>query len=282
MSWNQPHDNGRVPRRPQGRRPLLRGLVAGVVVVTLGLVAVFFLRSTASSPSHSGESPRPRSARPGRSARPAAAPSVPNHSNSTAAATPSVTNEFFSGKYPGEKIVSVSTNSAGFLVEHTVDARGRRTRHVSSPPSPWKHGTDEIIANVLSTPQRGEMAPLPPMGPEMDARFRASLKDPIVTKEDDSEEMMSLREIVRSARAEILARMDAGEHFADILNDHRKLHNDNGRIRGDAVHELKSILAKGDEEGARQYLDRMNAAFSQMGITPISVEDTKPHGRRNR
>ena len=276
MAWNRPDATQLEAkgRKTKKSGPWIRGVLAAAIVIGGALIGclIIFDRPENASRSHQDDSQTRQIAE--------VTPSRPKVPEKT---TPDpVEKDEWNGKYPGEKIVSVSTNSSGFLVERTVDRNGRRTRHISTPPSPWKHGTDELIANALSAPVRGEMAPLPPMGPEMDKKFRESLKDPLVDQEGDSEELKALREIVRSARAEILERMENGAHFADILNEHRELHNDNGRIRSNAIHELKSIIAEGDDEGAHKYLVRMNAAFSQMGISQISIEDTQPKWKKSK
>ena len=297
MGWNRSSESGgaNTPGSPHGalrskgdgtargkspRPRWLRGAVAALIVV-VGTVSVWWLLSP--SPAHQTSNVKHQTSKPSRIAD--AQPTSVRNNKSAEATAPSVqaqpatNDEWSSGKYPGEKIISCTTNSSGFLVERTVDRNGRTTRHISTPPSPWKHSSDEMLANVLSTPLNAEMAPLPPIGKEMDAVFMKSLKEPIEENADDNEELKAMKAIVASAREEVLARMQKGEHFCDILADHRQLHNDNGKIRSDAVQELKEILGKGDQEGARHYLNRMNAAFSQMGITPISEEDTQPRRR---
>ena len=108
-----------------------------------------------------------------------------------------------------------------------------------------------------------------------------------MVQETDDDKTAALKRIVTSARAEMKERLDAGEHFCDVMNDFRELTNENGKIRTDAILELNKIRASGDEEGAHKYEVVMNAAFSQMGIEPIgegSDEDKAltTHSRKNK
>ena len=181
----------------------------------------------------------------------------------------------YADRFPGEKILSVSTNHNGYIIVDAIGPEGRKIRHVVEPPSIFDCPSDEIIMVALSAPEGRELPPLPDLGGvRADAEFLKSLETPIRDLPGDSDEVKARKEIVRAAREEIKARMDAGGHFADIIQDHCAMHNENGAIRARVQAELDRIVRSGDEEEARKYMLAMNVALSQMGISGISMPDT--------
>lgn len=270
MSWNKP--SGAAQPTPKKKPSALRGVVAGAVVV-VAVVAVFFAMSGKDEKPRAKVEKKPVAIK---EVKPVAAPKLEPEKKVEVIEKPKE-------KYPGEKLVEVITNGAN-IIEVTVNAEGRRTKHVIEPPSPWHYSTDGVLATALLCAKGGSMPPWPNMGVGMDKEFRKSLKDPILVLETDDDKTAALKRIVSSAREEMKERLEAGEHFCDVMNDFRELTNENGKIRANAIRELNQIKASGDTEGARKYEVTMNAAFSQMGIEPIGgsdvANDTRP--RRNR
>lgn len=82
-----------------------------------------------------------------------------------------------------------------------------------------------------------------------------------------------MKTLVAEARETIKERMDAGETFVEIMEDHRNLFNDNQKIRNKAYNEWQAILRSGDEDGAKRYLEVMNLALSQMGIDALDANE---------
>ena len=258
MAWNKPTAEN---RQPKAKKPsAMRGVIAGLVVVALGagIVAWLFRSGEAESrPLHENTPTKIKTVEP------AAAPKKAEPEPEKPAEVVGKPKE----KYPGEKIVEVSTNS-GYVIEVSVDANGRMTRHVLTT-SPWEFSSDGLLAMVLASSGNGEMPPLPAIGPEMDEEFKRSLKKPIEILPTDSDEVVAMKKIVMSAREEMKELLKEGGHFSDILIDHHKLLNENGKIRSDAMRELYELKKSGDAEGAHKYEVMINAAFSQMGIEPI-------------
>lgn len=182
--------------------------------------------------------------------------------------------KFGPGYYEGRKIMSASTNASGYATIITVGDDGRRKRHIVAPPPIFKHATDEVIMIALMTPEDQEIPPLPDLGGKhADEEFRASLKTPITISATDSERVRAYKEAVKLARREILERLDQGEHFADIIQDHCKLKNENGAIRLEAITELRKIEKNDGAEAAIKYRDQINDAFNRMGISPIELSE---------
>ena len=178
------------------------------------------------------------------------------------------------GYYDGRKIVSATTNATGYATIITVGEDGRKKRHIVAPPPIFEHATDEVIMIALMTPEDQEIPPLPDLGGKhADEEFRASLKTAITISATDSERVRAYKEAVKLARREILERLDQGEHFADIIQDHCKLKNENGAIRLEAITELRKIEKNDGAEAAIKYRDQVNDAFNRMGISPIELSE---------
>lgn len=256
MAWNKPTAEN---RQPKAKKPsAMRGVIAGLVVVALGAGIVAWLFRSGEAESRLLQEKKPARIA---EATPAPKTAFAAETNAAAAAAPA--------KAPVERVVSSRKTSLGYTIEITEDANGHRTRHIREPKSMWKSSTDAVIASVLMTPKGQELPPLPPMDKYADAEFLTACKTPIEDSPDDTERQKIAKAIVRSAREEIKERIEAGEHFADILNDHRKLLNENGKIRSDAIRELAEIKKTKDPADAEVYVTAVNQAFEKMGIEPI-------------
>ena len=210
--------------------------------------------------------------------KPTAKPVQPSATNAVPPKAESVqppADEWDSPLYPGEKLVSSVTNkSSGYVIDVSMSRSGARTRHVRELPSIWESPTDVLIASVLQADERREAPPLPMMGQSTEREFLKSLEKPITINPSDSDEVKAIKQVVRSVREEIKARIDAGERFGAILENHRSLMNENGRIRMDAMRELAEIRRNGKPEDAEMYLKAMNQMFERMGIAPIAEKKT--------
>ena len=248
----------------------MRGAIAGAVVALCAAVAAWWLWPTGES---AGETPPPQERRRIKEVTPVAAPA-------TAVAPGATDGDASAGERPLTKeekakivkVLSVTTNATGYVIEITRDGNGKETLHVHEPKSPWEFFTDRIIAMALMTKEGQALPPFPPMSADEDEVFLESLKKPITVDPDDSEETKAMKKLVSYAREGVKERMDRGELFMDIMNDHRNLLNENGMILGKAHREYGEILASGDLEGAHQYALRIGAALQQMGITSFEAD----------
>ena len=72
--------------------------------------------------------------------------------------------------------------------------------------------------------------------------FRESLKDPVVITADDGPEEVALKEGIIEMRAEMKARMDAGEDVAQIMRDTRDQYKELGTYRLELIKEVDKVL----------------------------------------
>ena len=185
--------------------------------------------------------------------------------------------------YLGSEIVrrTFTTNATGFVIERIFTADGRSHRKTHYPKSPFKAATDQYIADVVSK-SGGSLTPLPDLSHEknLERDFLKSLEEPIEIEEGDSEKVRELKARVTIAREAMRRHIEGGASFAEVLENERRLSNENSDIRIDALRELDGILAQGDREGAKKYVKTVNVALQQMGIeplkTPKELKENKP------
>ena len=146
----------------------------------------------------------------------------------------------------------------------------------------FKDSTDTLNASYLQQPVHGILPPPVPMTANAGARFLKSLENPIVINDTDSEEVRVQKESVIVARAQIKELMDGGATFEEILSEHRKLAEENLKIRCNAQKELNEIFNSGDLDGAARYKKAIDVALGQMGIEPLDKPLTKEERRELR
>ena len=146
----------------------------------------------------------------------------------------------------------------------------------------FARASDALIASYLQQPQGGVMPPPLPMVGNAEKKFLESLATPIEILDTDSEEVRRLKESVIIAREQIKQRMDEGESFEAILNDHWKLSAENAKIRRDAQRELDAIYASGDKDGAEKYRRVIDIALQQMGVEGLDEPMTHAERKRRR
>lgn len=274
--------NGKTKPRPSARPrsqsspTVLRGLVAGVIVVLVAVGTWYFLTQK----SGSGEQETAQPKKPAKIAQSTPAPAAPRPKAEEKPAKP--VEEELPPHLRRVKDISCTTNQFGQIVERyqTADGKTHKLIRPSRPPL-FRHATDDILSMALAQTGGGAMPPLP-LGGDMDAEFLKSLEEPIIIDKDAPPEIQERQRIVRDARIEVKALMDQGLHFRDILADHEKLFNDNAQIRADAIAEARKIRDEGDTEGTAQFVNTMNAAFQTMGIDPIEMPKSKEERRAER
>lgn len=182
--------------------------------------------------------------------------------------------------YPNEKLVSSVTNrSSGYIVDNTLMKNGKKAQHVRELPSIWSTTTDGLIAGLLfNSATHADMPPLPHMSTlAADREFLKSLNTPIEISTDDTEDIKAIKLIVRAARQDIKDRMEAGEHFNDILTEHQTILNDNGAIRRDAINGLLEVRRNGSDSDISIYVTAINKHLESLGISPIGTIRERYH-----
>ena len=177
-------------------------------------------------------------------------------------------------------VVSVEvTTNGNRILEKTLTADGKlhiSARNAARPV--FSNASDQVLAMAMGVKPGQSMPPIP-MSADIDRSFLKSLETEIVINPDDPETVKRAKANVRQAREDMKALLKKGYSVQDVLKDHQKLVNENAKIRGGAVNELKSLIKAGDMEGAKNYVAKMNEAFREMGIMEIAMPATTDEER---
>ena len=269
MGWNRPSEEKKVEKRGEQRNVHLKWLVAGAIVVLGASIAAWLLWPDASAPVREGAD-----GTVGRRIK-EVKPAVPKAATNAVAAVEE------EEKDPSKRVVAVlscETNSAfGLICKRVKTADGKSHKQYWPAREPmFKHATDDMISMLLAGRRSGTVLPIPMKAKgDLDKQFLASLNDPIVITDEDTEERAARKREVKAAREEIKEMMDRGLSFKEILADSRRLFQENAEIRRKAMRELQELHQKGDAEGERQYQVNIDAALQQMGIDPLDEPRTK-------
>ena len=142
----------------------------------------------------------------------------------------------------------------------------------------FTHACDNQIATLLTfDPTR--MAPFlvgrrPPYGRQFVEDFKASLSDlPEAHDEGDTPEEAEVRKAVIETKAELKARMDAGEDIAQIMNDTQKELDRLCQYHAELKRELKRIERDEtfSDEDVRGYVASANRLLEKQGIAGFTM-----------
>jgi len=139
-------------------------------------------------------------------------------------------------------------------------------------PRPFKTATEQMLSMAMSLPPGVMMPPLP-IPPGIEDDFANSLTNKIVIFEDDDERTIEHKEKVAQAKLHLLELVKQGRSVSDVLNEYQETTNERVEVRNEAGMELANILKNGTPQEAKTYLDKINKAFTDLGIEPI----TMPH-----
>lgn len=264
-SWNKPSGAA----KPEPKKPSAKGMLGVwclVLGAALGVGAYFLFSGGGGAPDAKPVKERARikeGARPGKDkpiCQPAAAPKSEAQRKET-------TRDDGSG-------ASARGDESG-----TTTTPGQAEPDKPKSKRVFDNSTDQLIAMAMSTPPGQAMPPLPGMNMGDSKRFVESLKKPIEIYDDDSDRVKAIKQTVQATREEIAQLMADNPNmtFADILQEHRKMHNEDVDVRNQTARELQKIIDEGDIEGAKKFRTTMNFALQQMGIkeidTPITEEE---------
>ena len=279
-------EGGRLPTKPvaasgpaNGLKPasVLRGAVVGVFVVVVAIAVWHFVDSKAEAPVAKPAAPKQANAK---HAQPKAHPATNAPVAKAAEPVPAPEATRVSVRDESQPL-SVETNKSGYIIE-TYLKDGKHTRVIKEPPPIFTNPADQVIAWMMSA-QPGQEIPPFPIDKSIEEDFKRSLTNNLAVLDTDDEKVAALKQSVLETRQELVKMLEQGYTVQEALTEHRRLVNENAKIRTDALLELQKIKAEGDFEGAKKYIFRMNTAFQQMGIPLLpelrSDADAEPQRR---
>lgn len=266
MSWNRP-SNGTSPK-PTKKPATLRGLVAAVVVVCGAAIAWFVLSPDAPEDSKADEKTKMRIKEV--TPAPAPKPLVPK---------------------PG---MVFTTNRFGKVTEHPPTnqwghpwhwgpnkklhpAHTSRIDRASLPlyERVFQNSADRHIAGLLVIEPGTDLIGSDEPSPWFLKSFEKSLKEPVLVTHDDTEEVKELKRAVNETKAELKARMDAGEDIVQLLTDTRRELRELGAYREELKKQVEEYRKKGDITSAdlKDMVDAANKMLTDRGLKNITMPE---------
>ena len=256
--WNR----GTSTPKPAPKKPsAMRGVMAGLVVVALAVVCVVVFMGKGEKPVEKVEKGRGRI----KEVTPAAAPKA------KAKLEPEKTKEL-----PPQRVGEIRNGyrllSSGRLhkVKGVIHVGGRGDSLVDRT---FDHGSDRMIAHLLMAEPGGTM-----VGDSVDIMrgfneaFAKSLKDEIIIKHDDTDEVRALKQAVIDARSELKQQMALGKSAEEAMIEARDQLHELTLYREDLEKEVLSHAEDGMSQ--KDYDDLIGAAnlmLEERGIGKVQM-----------
>lgn len=265
MAWNQSNNGAaNVPRKDGGKSSgLVHGLIAGGVVVVIGVLAIYFL---------SGESenrPSPKSVKP--AAEVTDTPAEPVAPKKVEAPKPKPIDPNARPTRIGEVVNGYVLLPSGRLhkrqgvVTNSVALRAKGKFEI------FDHDTDNEIAGYLSLEPGETIIGDRDFDERFVQEFLESLKTPIIVTKDDNEYQAQLKRMVIDARKSMKEAYDNGEDICKLMKDTREEMQDMMRYRmqlESQFHEYRNKEALTDQD-VEDMFDACNKVLEKKGIAPI-------------
>jgi len=137
-------------------------------------------------------------------------------------------------------------------------------------PSAYKTKTEQLLAMAMSVPPGSAIPPLP-ITQGLDSDFANSLTNVIVIYDDDDDRTAAIKEDVAITKNQLLELVKQGRSVADVLKEYQDTTNERAEVRNAAQRELTDLIKNGTPEEAKAYLDKVNKAFTELGVEPIAM-----------
>lgn len=270
--WNRSSGNSENTEKKAAPRPW-RGLVAGALVVLVAAVVAWWLWPTGEN---AGETSAPQTKQRIKEVTPAAAPK----------AEPVEEEKDPPGYYKGKKISDDNRPPWMSPYHRIVDYGPIQTNKISASQIPFEErvfeeGVDQQIAGMLLVePGTGFLGDCNGLYDGFDKDFLESLKVPIIVRQDDPEEVKAIKRAVIEVKADLKARMDAGENLQKIMEDNWREMKELGLYRQELDEQLDQICAEDDsitEQDLDDYVAAANKMLTERGCaemrTPLFLKE---------
>lgn len=256
--WNRSTSTPKpAPKKPSA----MRGIIAGLVVVALAAVCVVVFMGKGEKPVEKVEK-KPTKIK---EVKPAPAPKTPPKAQKV-----DKPKKDLKDMTPEERLE--------MRMKHIAEAQKRMKDIPLARPLEtnlvFKTSTDQILAMVADLAEGKDMPPLP-LDDNFERDFVASLKEPIVINEDDSEKVKELKTKVAQLRKELDERASQGEPMVRILKDFQDNMVKDYKMRDELRLEVKKMIETDGRETAQQYCDKVNESLRQLGIKEIDMPMTR-------
>lgn len=268
----QVSEGGRLPAKPApGGRVVgaswVRGASAGLAIVVAAVCAWLLLRP-------SGPVPTPEPAKPEPARRPPAAPPKPAPVPEPGVATNAVETAPAPVAAPPPPKPAPATNAAGGPRSPWAD-KPRRVIRPRPPEKPrlFRHNSENLIADMLEVEPGDSLIGELPFDWRFVEDFKRSLEEEIEILPTDSEYERKMKQAVIDTKAELKARMDAGEDVGEIMRAARAELQETGIYRDQLIQELHEIRRSGEwtADEYEKFVSAANAMLASKGAKPIKT-----------
>lgn len=254
--------------RPNGTPHISRGIIAVSLAVVLVVVGAFYL-TTKVTPSN--KAARPKTMPSPKPTMREVAPKARAVARTASRLKDAPEEEDAPPRQKIVEMVSVVTNADGSVLERFRTADGKIRSRQSAPKPIFDNASDQIIAMAASGAASGHAMPPMPVMNNADEAFMQSLKKAIKINDDDSDEVKALKENVIAIREEIRQLISEGHSFAEVIKNHRDVVNHGVEMRKEAARMIKESIGNGDNDAARECLDKVNEVLVGMGIEKVDM-----------
>ena len=276
MSWNKPTENKEVRRGGQRKsRPLLRGLIAGtVVVVGAAAVWLFVGKLGESDNSEDKHTVRTKDTKPVRTVTESPVASGKRAENTP---LPEVADEqapepVVEEKKPGVFAPGMIRLPNGFELRFKLPAEGE-TRQLLAGGEIWEIDSEGNIENVTPPP----VFEKPFEGMISSLYERDGMVLPFALKQYSEEEVRKMckitlkRENVAMLKRAILEFLDGGGKFEEFVDDMQQHSQNAQRAQIEGMHGIRDLLEAGKDAEALQYYRLLSQDMSDKGYGELKL-----------
>ena len=292
MAWNQPSEDNPKNRGGQKNiRPLLRGLIAGAVVV-LGALSVWLIvgRTCETAPAEPKQPTRTKEVKPTRVAVEAPVSTVKRAENVTATDTTNMQEQVVEEKKPGVFAPGMIRLPNGFELRFKLPPEGE-TRQLLAGGEIWEIDSKGEIQNVTPPPifekpfegmisalyERDGMVLPFALKRYSEEEVRKMCKEPTLSYDDDTPEITAKRENVAMLKQAILEFLDGGGTFEEFVDDMQQHSQNAQRAQVEGMHGVRDLLQAGKDDEALQYYrlftqDMADKGYGELKLPPSYKE----------
>lgn len=288
MAWNQP--SGDNPKKRGGQkniRPILRGLMAGAVVV-LGALVVWMIVGRTSENAHDKpkQSTRTKDIKPIRVAAETPTSTIKQAGTVSATDAADVQEQVVEEKKPGVFAPGMIRLPNGFELRFKLPPEGE-TRQLLAGGEIWEIDSKGEIQSVTPPPifeqpfegmisslyERDGMVLPFALKRYSEEEVRKMCKEPTLSYDDDTPEIIQKRENVAMLKQAILEFLDGGGTFEEFVDDMQQ-HSQNAlRAQAEGMHGVRDLLQAGKDDEALQYYrlfaqDMTDKGYGELKLPP--------------
>ena len=288
MAWNQPSED--TPKKRSGQkkiRPLVRRLIAGAVIVFGALVVWLIVgRSSENAPVEPKQPARNRVVKPSRVAVETSVSNVKQTETDSATEVADGQEQVVEEKKPGVFAPGMIRLPNGFELRFKLPSEGE-TRQLLAGGEIWEIDSKGEIQNVTPPPvfekpfegmisslyERDGMVLPFALKRYSEKEVRKMCKEPTLSYDDDTPEIIQKRENVAMLKQAILEFLDGGGTFEEFVDDMQQ-HSQNAlRAQAEGMHGVRDLLQAGKDDEALQYYrlfaqDMADKGYGELKLPP--------------